>query len=256
MRTGSSQFSSYMTDHLFLSQSQRKVQTMLSSMISPVKTEVQRITEYLSTQNPLPQYLPYARFLLSADLTHTAKLLYTLLLDRATLSQKNNWVVAKGRVYVLYPIIHLAKDLRCSTSSVTRALTELENADLLERLHTGFSKPSQILLKIPVGMQKCTSNQRNKNNLNDNHLIRANNTRLSFGEYQNIFLTEKEYKRLKVDFAGLDTLIEQLSAYIQSTGKKYADHAATLRIWAKRQQSEKKTAPGIPDYTFAKGESL
>lgn len=256
MRTGSSQFSSYMTDHLFLSQSQRKVQTMLSSMISPVKTEVQRITEYLSTQNPLPQYLPYARFLLSADLTHTAKLLYTLLLDRATLSQKNNWVDAKGRVYVLYPIIHLAKDLRCSTSSVTRALTELENADLLERLHTGFSKPSQILLKIPVGMQKCTSNQRNKNNLNDNHLIRANNTRLSFGEYQNIFLTEKEYKRLKVDFAGLDTLIEQLSAYIQSTGKKYADHAATLRIWTKRQQSEKKTAPGIPDYTFAKGESL
>ena len=216
---------------------------MLSKNLFDEKTlEVNSISDYLTVTTPLPQYLPYARFLLSADLTHTAKLLYTLLLDRATLSQKNNWVDAKGRVYVLYPIIHLAKDLRCSTSSVTRALTELENADLLERLHTGFSKPSQIL--------------RNKNNLNDNHLIRANNTRLSFGEYQNIFLTEKEYKRLKVDFAGLDTLIEQLSAYIQSTGKKYADHAATLRIWAKRQQSEKKTAPGIPDYTFAKGESL
>ncbi|WP_223474875.1 replication initiator protein A [Faecalibacterium prausnitzii] len=41
---------------------------------------------------PLPQYLPYARFLLDADLSHTAKMLYTLLLDRATLSQKNNWV--------------------------------------------------------------------------------------------------------------------------------------------------------------------
>ena len=41
---------------------------------------------------PLPQYLPYARFLLDADLSHTAKILYTLLLDRATLSQKNNWV--------------------------------------------------------------------------------------------------------------------------------------------------------------------
>ena len=252
---------------------------MLSSMISPVKTEVQRITEYLSTQNPLPQYLPYARFLLSADLTHTAKLLYTLLLDRATLSQKNNWVDAKGRVYVLYPIIHLAKDLRCSTSSVTRALTELENADLLERLHTGFSKPSQILLKIPVGMQKCasmlrtsaqsdcaemtsmimqkcTSNQRNKNNLNDNHLIKSNNVCLSLREYRNVFLTEKEYKRLKADFAGLDSLIEQLSAYIQSTGRKYVDHAATLRIWAKRQKSEQKQAPGIPDYTFKEGESL
>ena len=104
--------------------------------------------------------------------------------------------------------------------------------------------------------QKCTPNQRNKNNPNDNHLIRTNAARLSLGEYQNVFLTEKEYKRLKADFAGLDSLIEQLSAYIQSTGKKYADHAATLRIWAKRQRAEKKTAPGIPDYTFAEGESL
>jgi hypothetical protein len=41
----------------------------------------------------------------------------------------------------------------------------------------------------------------------------------------------------------------------RNTGKKYADHAATLRIWAKRQKAEKKT-PGIPDYTFAEGESL
>ena len=77
-----------------------------------------------------------------------------------------------------------------------------------------------------------------------------------FIPYQNVFLTAKEYRRLKADFSGLDDLIEQLSAYIQSTGKKYADHAATLRIWTKRQKSEQKQAPGIPDYTFKEGESL
>ena len=60
--------------------------------------------------------------------------------------------------------------------------------------------------------QKCTPNQRNKNNLNDNHLIKSNNACLSLREYRNVFLTEKEYKRLKADFAGLDSLIEQLSA--------------------------------------------
>ena len=79
---------------------------------------------------------------------------------------------------------------------------------------------------------------------------------MTFGEYQNVFLTEMEYKRLKADFSGLDSLIEQLSAYIQSTGRKYADHAATLRIWAKRQRPEQKQAAGIPDYTFTEGESL
>ena len=184
---------------------------------------------------PLPQYLPYARFLLDADLSHTAKMLYTLLLDRATLSQKNNWVDDQGRIYVIYPLSNLAKDLDCCISSVTRAFTELEKTDLAERVRYGFSKPSHILLKVPHTVQncavtvctsaqadcaethsmiaqKCTPNQRNKNNLNDNHLIRSNNARLSLGEYQNVFLTEKEYKRLKADFAGLDSLIEQLSA--------------------------------------------
>lgn len=237
------------------------------------------ISDYLTVTTPLPRYLPYARFLLDTDLSHTAKLLYTLLLDRATLSQKNNWIDAQGRIYVLYPLSSLAKDLGCSISSITRSFTELENAQLVERIRSRFSKPSHILLKVPHTVQncavtvctsaqadcaevtsmiaqKCTPNQRNKNNLKESHLIRANNARLSLGEYQNVFLTEMEYKRLKADFAGLDGLIEQLSAYMQSTGRKYADHATTLRIWAKRQKSEQKQAPGIPDYTFKEGESL
>ena len=240
---------------------------------------VTAISDYLKPNMPLPQYLPYARFLLDTDLCHTAKMLYTLLLDRATLSQKNNWVDEQGRIYVIYPLSNLAKDLGCCVSSVTRAFTELEKADLAERVRNGFSKPSHILLKVPHTVQncavtvctsaqadcaevtsmiaqKCTPNQRNKNNLKESHLIRANNARLSLGKYQNVFLTEMEYKRLKADFAGLDGLIEQLSAYMQSTGRKYADHATTLRIWAKRQKSEQKQAPGIPDYTFKEGESL
>ncbi len=241
--------------------------------------EVNAISDYLKPNMPLPQYLPYARFLLDTDLSHTAKLLYTLLLDRATLSQKNNWIDTQGHIYVIYPLSHLAKDLGCCISSVTRAFSELENAQLVERIRSGFSKPSRILLKVPhttqncavtvcknakddcaetssMIAQKCTPNQRNKSNLKDSHLIRTTDAHLTIGEYRNVYLTEKEYKRLKTDFAGLDALIEQLSAYIQSTGRKYADHAATLRIWAKRQQSEKKTAPGIPDYSFKEGESL
>ena len=87
---------------------------------------VTAISDYLKPNMPLPQYLPYARFLLDTDLCHTAKMLYTLLLDRATLSQKNNWVDEQGRIYVIYPLSNLAKDLGCCVSSVTRAFTELE----------------------------------------------------------------------------------------------------------------------------------
>ena len=237
-----------------------------------------RPINYLTTTTPLPQYLPYARFLLDKDLSHTAKLLYTLLLDRATLSQKNNWVDERGFVYVIFPLSSLSEALRCSTMSIKRALRSLEDADLIERRRSRITVPNSIFVKVPTVQkcspawndfvlsdgtemmpsmeQKCSTNQRNKNNLKDNHLIKTTAAPLTFGEYYNVFLTEKEYKQLKTDFSGLDSLVEQLSAYIQSTGKKYADHAATLRIWAKRQKTKQKSTPGIPDYTFREGESL
>lgn len=249
-----------------------------SSTNSDIKMEVNAISDYLKPNMPLPQYLPYARFLLDTDLSHTAKLLYTLLLDRATLSQKNNWVDERGFVYVIFPISSLSEALRCSTMSIKRALHSLEDADLIERRRGRITVPNSIFVKVPTEQkcsfvwndsvpsdgtemissmeQKCSTNQRYKNNLKDSHLIKTTVAPLTFGEYHNVFLTEKEYKQLKADFFGLDDLIEQLSAYIQSTGKKYTDHAATLRIWAKRQKTERKSTPGIPDYTFKEGESL
>ena len=252
---------------------------MLSQNLFDEKTlEVNSISDYLTVTTPLPQYLPYPRFLLDTDLSHTAKLLYTLLLDRATLSQKNNWVDERGFIYVIFPLSSLSKALRCSTMSIKRALSSLEDADLIERKRSRITVPNSIFVKVPTVQkcspawndfvpsdgtemissmeQKCSTNQRNKNNLKDNHLIKTTDVPLAFGEYRNVFLTEKEYKQLNVYFSELDSLIEQLSAYIQSTGKKYADHAATLRIWAKRQKTERKSTPGIPDYTFTEGESL
>lgn len=99
---------------------------------------------------------------------------------------------------------------------------------------------------MPSMEQKCSTNQRNKNDLNGNHLVRTNGTHLMFGEYRNVFLTEKEYKRLKADFSGLDSLIEQLSAYIQSTGRKYADHAATPAHLGKTAKVRTEASTGHP----------
>ena len=168
-----------------------------------------RLINYLTTTTPLPQYLPYARFLLDTDLSHTAKLLYTLLLDRATLSQKNNWVDERGFVYVIFPISSLSEALRCSTMSIKRALRSLEDADLIERRRGRITVPNSIFVKVPTEQkcsfawngfalcdgtemmpsmeQKCSTNQRNKNDLNGNHLVRTNGTHLMFGEYGMFF---------------------------------------------------------------------
>ena len=183
---------------------------MLSKNLFDEKTlEVNFISDYLTVTTPLPQYLPYPRFLLDTDLSHTAKLLYTLLLDRATLSQKNNWMDERSFVYVIFPISALSKALRCSTMSIKRALRSLEDADLIERRRSRIAVPNSLFVKVPTAQkrssawndfvlsdgtemmpsmeQKCSTNQRNKNDLNGNHLVRTNGTHLMFGEYRNVF---------------------------------------------------------------------
>ena len=99
--------------------------------------------------------------------------------------------------------------------------------------------------------QNCTSNQINKNNLRLNQLSR---TKEAYGRYRNVYL--EDYSELKMEIAELDSLIDDLSIYMQSTGRKYADHAATLRSWSARKKRQQKPGAGIPDYTYNKEESL
>ena len=82
----------------------------------------------------LPSYLPMPRFLMNFPISNTAKLLYTQLLSKAQLSQKNAWVDAQGRVYFIYPIHQMAVDMDKSITTIKDALRELVASQLLEKI--------------------------------------------------------------------------------------------------------------------------
>jgi len=107
------------------------------------------MTKYLDQSNALPEYMPYPRFLLKMDLSSTAKLVYMLLLDRYTLSKKNNWQDADGHIYLVYPVENLARDTGKGKTVISTALAELEKESLIRRLRKGFSTPHRIYLMIP-----------------------------------------------------------------------------------------------------------
>ena len=66
-------------------------------------------------------------------------------------------------------------------------------------------------------------------------------TRHKFGEYQNVLLTESDVKKLKDEFpTDWEERVERLSAYMASTGKRYKNHLATIRNWARRDRSANK----------------
>ncbi len=113
--------------------------------------EVIHITEYMNLKTKLPPYLPFARFLLKTDLSMTAKIVYSLLLDRMTLSQKNGWADDAGHSFIIYPVERIAEDIDRSQTSVKSALAELSSRGLIERRRPTFSAPNRIYVLLPDG---------------------------------------------------------------------------------------------------------
>ena len=107
------------------------------------------ITEYITADTIMPPFFRYPRFLLKMDLSQTAKLLYALLLDRSTLSQKNGWQDSEGRTYIVYPISEIAEMLDKGCTAIKAALNELDASGLLVWERRGFSAPNRLYVKIP-----------------------------------------------------------------------------------------------------------
>lgn len=78
-------------------------------------------------------FIPYLRFLLDMNLIQTARILYTLLLDRSKISRNNGWKNEKGYIYMIYPIVDLVQVLEKRYMTLKKALNELEYVGLLER---------------------------------------------------------------------------------------------------------------------------
>ena len=186
-----------------------------------------------------------------------AKLLYALLLNRTMLSQKSGWVSEDGNVYVIYTIKQMANDLNRSERTVKTALCELENAGLLTRVRQGLTKANRLFLQIPDGVQLssplmgkgCLSEVQKTAPLDGQKLPTSNtdteykeqskterveSTRRRYGEFQNVFLSEKELEDIRQTIPDWKDYIERLSGYMASTGKQYQNHAATIISWARQ----------------------
>ena len=64
--------------------------------------------------------------------------------------------------------------------------------------------------------------------------------RHKYGEYNNVLLTDEDFKKLTDEFpSDYAERIERLSVYMESTGKSYKNHLATIRQWAKKDNENR-----------------
>ena len=92
----------------------------------------------LTAQSPAASYVPLPRFLLQdetlRDISNDAKVLYALLLDRASISRQNGYVEPDGTIRLYF--------------TLEQAQTKLHRG-LIIRKKQGLGKPALITLNYP-----------------------------------------------------------------------------------------------------------
>lgn len=92
-----------------------------------------------------------------------AKVLYGLMLDRMSLSMKNQWIDAEGKVYINFSVENIQEYMGCSKNKAVAILKELDSdggIGLVEKKRMGQGKPTIIYVKNFASrefLQNCNS---------------------------------------------------------------------------------------------------
>lgn len=82
-----------------------------------------------------------------SKISSDAKLLYALLLNRVSLSQKNGWVDENKRVYIYFSVREIMDELNICSEKCTKIMSELDEkkgCGLIQRKRQGQGRPSRI----------------------------------------------------------------------------------------------------------------
>lgn len=108
----------------------------------------------LTVNSPAASYIPLPRFLLQdtafQDLSNDSKVLYAMLLDRASISKQNGYLEPDGTIRLYFTLEDAQKKLHRSRQCATRIFRELEYSGLINRKKQGLGKPAVITLNYPA----------------------------------------------------------------------------------------------------------
>ena len=163
-----------------------------------------------------------------------AKVLYGLLLDRMSLSARNDWLDDAGRVYIIFTVEEVMDALCCADNKATRLLRELEGVGLIERKRRGLGKPSFVYVKNFVDVPE----QRLQNR--ENHDSVAAQTATLEAPKSRCNKTDKNY----TDLSETDPFLSGAAAGMETEGK---DDRTLYQEYFSRQINFEALIAGHPD---------
>ena len=118
------------------------------------------------------------------EISVEAKVLYGLMLDRMSLSMKNQWLDEEGRAYIYFSLEDIMESLGCSNKKAITIMKELDveaGIGLIEKRRQGQGKPTIIYVKqfVVQDVQMCKKYTSEKNSgiseVNNLHVLKCKN---------------------------------------------------------------------------------
>lgn len=194
-----------------------------------------------------------------------------------------DWMVdelnLKGNELLIYAIIHgfsqdgethftgslrylmkWTNSSKTNTIKVLKSLTEKGLIQKADRIINGVHFCEYWSTKFTEGGQQSLPNNllnNIDNNLNDRKDIPPEKNKPAkhkYGEYDNVLLSDEDLAKLQNEFPNdWQQRIEKLSSYIESTGKKYKNHLATIRNWNRMDKERNPKKNNMPNYDDESG---
>lgn len=140
-----------------------------------------------------------------STLSSNSKLLYGFILDRFSLSLKNNWKDENGKAYLIFTRKDIQKLLNLSDKTVTKAFKELSNCKLIYEKKQGRNKPNLIYPCKMISEEWSRKNYDSgtgKNTILESENLRCNNTNNNYTNKVNSKSQKNNFEQR--DYSGFD----------------------------------------------------
>lgn len=122
-----------------------------------------------------------------------------------------------------------------------QTLIEQQSEGLLQSNNAVTKSNTEIDIEIEKDIEKDIDKERGKKEEASKQEVSEQTKKKSpYGDFNNVFLTDDEYSKLARDYTDYEDRIQKLSYYIESTGKKYKSHYATVKSWARNEKKKTK----------------
>lgn len=147
--------------------------------------------------------------------------------DNVTL--KVLWSVLKGRISEDIDKYEKISKKRSEAAGKRWKNTDA-NADSEMQMHTSAMQTNAKYANATTKLNETKLNE-TKLNITNLSLERENKSTHRFGKYSNVILTQEEYAEWLKECPKAENYIDRLSEYMQTSGKSYRSHIATMRKW-------------------------